>query len=134
MAFPILHPFNVTVPAGTPIATPIVASTVFSPSVVDRIDWLFPPGCKGLVGIQIGARSVPVIPGDHTQFFIRSGDSSGYDLSDLPTTGDWSVIAYNTGSFPHTIQVTYRVHRHVKPEPLRFIIDPGFGAIGIGES
>lgn len=116
MGFTLVHPFAVTIPAGTAKATPLVTLTQFPPNVVDRIDWVFPDGCNGQVGIQIGARSVTVIPGDHTQWFVRSGDSSGYDLSDMPEMGDWSVIGYNTGSFPHTIQVQFMVRRH-EPEP-----------------
>jgi hypothetical protein len=116
MPFPILHTFSVTIPAGTPSVTPLVTPTVFNTNAVDRIEWRFPGGCNGQVGIQIGARSVPVLPGNRNQFFIRSGDSQGFDLTDLPNTGDWSVIGYNTGSFDHTIQVTFRVHR-IEPEP-----------------
>lgn len=116
MAWTILHPFQVTIPPGTPQATPLVTPTTFAPNVVDRIQWRFPGGCNGAVGIQIGSRSVPVLPGAKTQFFIQSGDTSGFDLEDMPTTGDWSVIGFNTGAFPHTILVTFKVHRK-EPEP-----------------
>lgn len=134
MVFPILHPFAVTIPAGTPANAPLVTLTQMSPSVVDRIEWLFPAGCNGQVGIQFGARAIPLLPGDKTQFFTGSGSSAGFDLTDMHDTGDWSVIGYNTGAFPHTIQVTFRLHRKVKPEPLFFISDVPPGLIGMGES
>lgn len=116
MAWTILHPFQVTIPPGTPQATPLVTPTVFAPNVVERIQWRFPNGCNGAVGIQIGSRNVPVIPGAKTQFFVQSGDTAGFDLEDMPDGGDWSVIGFNTGSFPHTILVTFKVHRK-EPEP-----------------
>lgn len=134
MAFSIIRSFNVTIPAGTAKTAPLVTLAQSAPSVVDRIDWLFPAGCNGQVGIQIGARTVPLVPADPTQFFTGSGNSTGYDLTGMHDTGDWSVIGYNTGAFPHTIQVTFRQHRKVKPEPLFFITDPLPGLIGMGES
>jgi hypothetical protein len=133
MAFPIFHPFDVTIAAGTPKNAPVTTLTQFNAGIVDRIDWLFPDGCNGLVGIQIGARNVPVIPGQAGRFFIRSGDSSGYDLEDLPNTGDWSVIGYNTGAFDHIVHVTFRIRRIPSPPKYVFITDGLGTAIGIGE-
>lgn len=124
MAFPILHPFSITIPPGTLSTAPLVTPTQFNAGIVDRIEWRFPGGCNGQVGIQIGARKVPVLPGADSQFFIRSGDSQGFDLEDLPNTGDWSVIGYNTGTFPHTVQVVFRVHRIQPVEPIPFYIAP----------
>lgn len=134
MSQTLLRIFDVTIPAGTVKASPLVILTQFEPNIVERIDWLFPDGCQGQVGIQIGARAVPVIPEQPGQFIVRSGDSSGYDLADMHITGDWSVIGYNTGSFAHTIHVTYRVRRNQQPQRLIFITDSRVGSIGIGES
>lgn len=118
MAYPIVHTFPITIPAGTPKATPLVTSTVFNPSIVDRIEWRFPNGCNGQVGIQIGARNVAVIPTDASQFFVRSGDSQGFDLTHMHDSGDWTVIGYNTGAFNHIVYVTFRVHRMQPEEPI----------------
>lgn len=134
MALTMVRAFDVTIPAGTLKANPLVTLTQFEANVVERIDWLFPDGCQGTVGIQIGARATPVIPDQPGQFIVRSGDSAGYDLADMHTTGDWSVIGYNTGVFPHTIRVTYRVRRNEKPYRLIFITDARIGHFGLGES
>lgn len=134
MAFTIVHPFQVTIPANTPKSAPLVTSTAFQPNVVERIDWLFPSGCNGMVGIQIGARSVPVIPGTMDQWFVRSGDSQGIDLEDMHTTGDWSVIGYNLGAFPHTILVTFKVHRIPPKNNDRFLVGDVAAILALGES
>lgn len=118
MAPTLIHVFNVTIPAGTPQATPLVTPTVFPPNIVDSVEWVFPAGCNGLVGIQIGARAVQILPANAGQFFIRSGSEHSLAVDDMHDSGDWSVIGYNTGTFPHTIQVTYRVHRYVRPDPI----------------
>ena len=126
--------FDVTIPAGTPRASPQVSLTQFPTAIVERIEWLFPAGCAGLVGIQIGARNVAVIPFDASQFITRTGDSSGIDLTDMHNTGDWSVIGYNTGAFPHTIHVTFHTHAIVTPDTSRFILDYVDPILGMGES
>lgn len=134
MPLTLVRVFDVTIPAGTLKAAPLVTLTQFEPNVVERIDWLFPDGCQGTVGIQIGARATPILPDMPGQYIIRSGDSSGYDLSGVHTTGDWSVIGYNTGQFPHTIHVTYRVRRYEPPPKMIFITDARIAHFGLGES
>lgn len=129
-----LRQFDVTIPAGTPKATPLVTSVAFNPRVVTRIDWLFPHGCNGLVGIQIGARDVAVLPGNRNEFITRSGDSAGADLEGMHETGDWSLIGYNTGAFDHTIHLTFHVHAIPPPINDRFIVDSAGDILGMGES
>ena len=130
----LVYPFDVTIPAGTPIATPVTVLTQFEANTVDRIEWNFPPGCQGLVGIQIGSRSVPVIPSNRSQWLIRSGEGSGIAVTELHNTGDWSVIGYNTGAFDHAIHVVFHVHRNVRVRTDTFIIDGAAMAFQIGES
>lgn len=134
MPFPVFNTFDVTIPAGTPVAAPLVTSTAFNPMTVDRIEWLFPPGCNGVVGIKVGARSVQVLPGTAGAWIIRSGDSSGHNLADLPDMGDWSIIGYNTGSFPHTIHVVFICHVYTPSAPEVLILDGGRDILALGES
>lgn len=129
-----LRHFDVTIPAGTPKTAPLVTSVAFNPRVVTRVEWLFPPGCNGLVGIQIGARSVPILPGTTGQFLTRSGDSAGVDLEDMHTTGDWSVIGYNTGAHDHTVHITFLTHAIPPPIEDKFIVGALEPILSIGES
>ena len=122
MTPPLVYTFDVTVPAGTPAAAPLVTLTQFEPNIVESVSWLFPDGCNGLVGMQIGARSVAVIPHGPEMWFIRSGDSQGFDLSGMPDGGDWSVIAYNLGAYSHTIHVAFKVTRKRRKQPPPLLI------------
>lgn len=117
MGTTLVYPFAVTIPAGTTKAVPSVALTQFEQNIVERVEWVFPPGCNGQVGIQLGARSVPVLPTSGGKWFTSSGDTHGLDLKDMHNTGDWSVIGYNLGAFAHTVQVTFVVHRIPTPAP-----------------
>lgn len=103
--------FAVTIPAGTPQASPLVTLTQFEPNIVDRVRFVFPHGCNGLVGIRIGARGVPILPLGGVTWFTTSGLEHVLDVQDMHETGDWSVIGYNTGVNPHTVQVAYHVQR-----------------------
>lgn len=134
MAPTTVRAFDITIPAGTTAAAPLVTLTQFDPDIVERIEWLFPDGCCGLVGIQIGARAVPIIPRLVSQWLIRSGDSAGFDLAEMHVTGDWSVIGYNTGANPHTIHVQFVTHRLVKRKPLEVLVIDGVRLIGQGAS
>jgi hypothetical protein len=117
----LVYHFAVTIPAGTTQAAPLVTPTTIEPNEVDRIEWLFPAGCNGLVGIQIGARAIAVLPLGGTTWFTRSGDSHAMPLTDMHVTGDWSVIGYNLGANPHTIEVTF-IARRKEPEPEPFLL------------
>lgn len=118
MTLTLLHPRAIPVPAGTPITAPVEIGTGFPPGIVERIQWVFPGGCNGQVGIKIASSHAPIFPGSTTEWIVESGSISGYDLEGFPDSGDFSVLAYNNGSFQHTIQVTYRVHRMEPPEAL----------------
>lgn len=134
MAFPIFYTYDVTIPAGTLPSAPLVTPTQFEPNAVDSIHWLFPSGCNGFVGVQIGTRTVPVVPYGGSSWLIRSGDSAGFDMTDMHTTGDWSLIGYNTGQYPHTVHLTYRVHRIVKAKPSTLLVAQRPRIVGEGVS
>lgn len=121
MTLTLLHPRGVTVPAGTPSTAPVELPTTFPPGIVESVQWRFPGGCNGQVGIRILSSHAPMFPGSTTEWIVQSGDIDGHDVDGFPDSGDFSVLAYNTGSFQHIIQVTYRVHRMEPDEP-----EPGY--------
>lgn len=115
--------FPISVPAGITKAAPQVTLTQFPAAVVESVRWRFPPGCNGLVGIRISMRDVAVIPANDTQWIVDSAASGTWPLSGFPDTGDWSVTAYNTGGFPHTVEVTYLV-KYRQPPPRKLELAP----------
>lgn len=50
---------------------------------------------------------VSIIPVNLGAWIVHDGDSTASELARLPNTGAWQVHGYNTGTFPHTIYVTY---------------------------
>ena len=134
MPLTLSYAFDVTIPAGTLQSAPLVTPVQFETNTVKRIEWVFPGGCNGVVGIQIGAKSVPVLPSARGQFYIRSGAAQGSDVEGMHNTGDWSVIGYNTGAFDHTIHVAFTVHRITPPEADALLVNDTRSYLSMGAS
>lgn len=102
-----IQQFEVTVPAGTPKTAPVILDVSLPVRRVNGIHVHAPGGHLGLVGWRIVARpGVPVFPVNGT--FIRLDNSHReYALKNQPDSGDWQVQAYNTGTQPHIIMVTF---------------------------
>jgi hypothetical protein len=99
--------FPVTIPAGTPKSAPLTFATTLPTRRISRIHWMVPPGPSGQAGWQIRMNGVSVIPVNGSQWIIHDGDSTVSELARLPDSGAWSVAGYNTGTFTHTIYVSY---------------------------
>ena len=101
--------FDVTVPAGTPIASPVTIPTSFPAGGVSKIQLHIPPGPAGTVGFQLwtgGGQFWPHTPGS---WLILDNTSPEWVVDGMPNTGNWSVVAYNTDIYPHLIQVGFSV-------------------------
>lgn len=101
--------FAVTIPAGTPKATPQVTNLTMPPRVVREIEIVVPPGPRGNVGFQLGFSGLQLIPYTTGQFFIADDEVIHWPVDGMPDSGAWQMIAYNTGGFPHTIEVRFLV-------------------------
>jgi hypothetical protein len=99
--------FAVTIPAGTLQSAPQKTALAMPPRTVERIEITVPPGPRGVVGFQLamsGAQVLPITPG---AFVVTDDEHISWDLTDQNTSGAWQMIAYNTGTFPHTIEIRF---------------------------
>lgn len=123
MAREVRH-YKVTVPAGTPQATPQITDVSFDVRIVRRIDWHLPHGCVGLVGFHIAMGGVPVVPLPKGEFVIGDGEGGSWTLEDAPDSGAWQCVAYNTGGHAHTIHLTFHLDLLHRAPKLIVPIDP----------
>lgn len=126
-----LQRFTVTVPAGTPKATPTTIALAVGMATVDRIRWRVPPGPRGNLGWYLAMGGVQVLPQGPGNYVIADDESDYWDLAPLPDEGDWELIGYNTGSFDHavyldffTTPVTVTPTPATTPAPLSAISSP----------
>lgn len=104
-----VYRFSVTVPAGTPKATPQVTALVLPERVPVKLTVTVPPGPHGLLGFQFTHAGAQVIPINAGQFLVMDGRTREWDLTDYFTGGAWQLTAYNTGSFDHTLEIVFDV-------------------------
>lgn len=102
--------FTVTVPPGTAIASPLVASCVFQQGDVVEVDVIVPRGPAGLLGFFIGAGGSQYIPRTAGSFIVPDGIYFTWPLRNAINSGSWSVTAYNLDIFPHTLQVGFQIN------------------------
>jgi hypothetical protein len=108
----------VTVPANTQQAAPLTTTFTIRPGTVERIEVLVPPGPSGFLGFQVLFAGVLVIPDDIGVFIVTDNELISWPLGEYPTDGRWSVRAYNTDVFDHSIHVRLLVNELRAPVQL----------------
>lgn len=99
--------FVITIPAGTPKATPQVTAMTFPPRNVDKILVQVPPGARGEVGFAVGSSGVAFIPFNTGAYIVTDDEIVDWPLEDQITSGSWQLTAYNTGQYAHTLTVRF---------------------------
>lgn len=97
-----IYAFAVRVPAGTPVSSPQVTPLAIPPATVQAVEWLIPPGPRGLVGFALGSSGQPTIPYGLGTWIIGDDIDRHWDLVDQIESGAWQCWAYNTGQYDHT--------------------------------
>jgi hypothetical protein len=125
--------FAVTVPAGTTIAAPLVTGIAFPERVVTAVSWRVPPGPSGRMGWALTSAGAPVIPIQRGAYIVTDNQADTWPLSGYLDSGNWSVTAYNTGVYPHTVYLTFLLDLigTVEPSP-QPSAGLGTGVIGTG--
>lgn len=101
--------FAVTIPASTAKSANFTADLSFPPRVVTSIHIRVPPGPRGEVGFSIGSAGQPVIPYNPGQYIVTDDEEIDWQLEGFWDSGSWTMFAYNTGRFPHTLEVRFMV-------------------------
>ncbi len=104
----LVYTFNVTIPAGTSIASKWSQQINFPEAVVNEIDVRVPPGCRGNVGFSLGSSGTAVIPYNSGQWVVTDDEKISWAVSDQFNSGSWQFFGYNNGTFPHTIYVRFQ--------------------------
>lgn len=93
---------QVTVPAGTPQATPLVSAWVTEDNLWNVIELIVPPGHNGLTGIRVMKGDVPLLPYNSASFIVANDYTREFPVNDYVPTGDVTIQTFNTGAYPHT--------------------------------
>ncbi len=104
-----IYNFDPTIPVTATKAAPATINMDFPVYQVDRIEIKIPHGPNGLVGFYLASMGQQIIPYQSGQYIIGDDDDIAWDLTDLMTSGAWSLVGYNLGQWPHTIYVRFLV-------------------------
>lgn len=102
-----IRDFTVTVPAGTAISSGFTSPLTFPARVVTEIHVRVPPGPRGELGFAIGTGGLSIVPYGTGNWIVTDNEDLIYPLDDTITSGAWQLLAYNTGSFDHTIRIYF---------------------------
>lgn len=104
-----IYAFDITIPASTAKSLPYTADITMPVRQVDTIEIVVPPGPSGLMGFAVAMNGVNVLPKVAGTFIVTDNETISWPVDGLPTSGDWSIIGYNTDDFDHTIYLRWLV-------------------------
>jgi hypothetical protein len=112
----------VTVPAGTLITAPQTTALSLRDAVLQRIEVVIPPGPSGLMGFAFLHSGQQIIPFNTAQWIIADDDKLSWDVDNYPTGNKWSVRAYNTDVYAHSLYL--RLHFQELRQALQLAGEP----------
>lgn len=101
--------YQATFPAGTPITVPLTVNMGFPPRKVDTLEIVVPPGPAGLMGFRVTMGGTQVIPINVGTWLITDDDKISWPLDNMPNSGAWQVMGYNTDEYDHSIYLRWLV-------------------------
>lgn len=98
---------SATIPAGTPLAAPVVIDVSIPPMLTEQVEWHVPKGAAGLMGWRLTSGGAQVLPKNPGAFLVTAGESGSWIVENLHDSGKWEITGYNTGAFPHTVYLRF---------------------------
>lgn len=100
---------QLTVPAGTPQASPISQAVVLDDITLDSVQIIIPAGHFNLTGVAIVSQGNPVVPFTIGTFISGNGESPEFAYGAEVGANMLTVIAFNTDIYPHTFYFRWRM-------------------------
>lgn len=98
---------SATIPAGTPIASPVTIDVSIPQMITELVEWHLPKGSAGLVGWRLTSGGAAVLPKNFGAWIITQAEKGSWPVEGLHDSGKWEITGYNLGTFPHTVYVRF---------------------------
>lgn len=108
---------TVTIPAGTPVASPLTFELPFTDWDIEAIDLEVGPGPGGTVGFYLGNNGHPFIPRSIGEFFQWDDKIERFPVTDYPNASGWEITGYNVGKHDHNVVARFHVNALNPPSP-----------------
>lgn len=116
MAYRVLQ-FQSTIPAGTPIASPVSIALPIDNWEIEAVDLEVPPGPAGLMGFAIFNNNVQWIPYGAGEWIVWDDVQQSWPISGQPNASGWSILGYNLGNWPHSVYTRWHVNPVTQAQP-----------------
>ena len=118
-----IRAYQVTIPAGTPVAAPYTRDLTMPSRIVRVIGVRVPRGPSGLMGFQLGSKGQQIIPWEPGSWLVMDDDKETFDVEGQIDTGAWQLLGYNTGRYDHTVYLTFQL------DPVQLAYSPQGSAV-----
>ena len=117
---------ELTIPANTAAEVPERASLALVDGIISEVNILFPPGCRGYVGVRVYDYEHIIYPSNPDHWLIADGEtikwSDDYELSGSPF--ELGLEGYNLDdSYAHTIYFRFVVIEAAKASVINKFTD-----------
>lgn len=96
---------DIVIPAGVLRTAPQTFTLPWREGYPDFIEFRFPPGPSGTVGVQLFHSGRRMIPKRADTFLISDDEIVKWELEGYPYNSVYTVRAFNEGNYQHTIQL-----------------------------
>ena len=101
--------YAVVVPAGTAEATPQLSDLAMPARIVRGIRVRVPPGPGGELGWALAAAGQAIIPWGGGTWIVADDEVITWTPEQTIESGAWQLLAWNTGTYDHTVYVTFEL-------------------------
>jgi hypothetical protein len=102
-----VHVFDVTVPPGGSAAVPQRFPLTMPARRVTGVEIVIPAGVRGVVHFALGSTGTNIVPSNYGAYLAGDGEKIAWPLSNYIDSGSWELAAYNTGRYPHTLEIRF---------------------------
>ena len=102
----LVYQFEPTVPNSTAQSSPYSTTLTIPQYEVQLLRWRVPPGPQGNLGWQL-LYSGSLVFHQNGLWIIADNEYATWELDELPTGGSWEFQGYNTGTYDHTVYLTF---------------------------
>jgi hypothetical protein len=95
---------DLNLPAGNGSSAVFFNAVNLGWSDVQEIMIVFPPGCSGLVGVQVQYAVNSVYPNAGNSYYVLDDYVLVIPVSSQQQGGQWRIVGYNQDTFPHTVR------------------------------
>jgi hypothetical protein len=117
---------SATVPAGTVPPSPAVIQLPVGTNLIDKIRWRVPPGPRGNLSWYLAMGGVQVLPQAGGGPVIADNEYAEWAIENLPDSGAWQLVGFNTGIYDHTVYLDFYVTPVALADTTTFDILAGF--------